>query len=195
MELTGLTDASFATFWEHYPRKAGKPKAESAFNRLSKLDKFNAIQGAIYQMQHNPQWRDQTLIPHPSTFINQRRWEDAIALDAKERIIKEQGESPANMVWSAMTQMYGETWIRKFGDSPNPVWRKQLEHISIPRIRRGLARVRDEGLEHPPSLPKFVEMCARTFEELHPPGLPRPRSDEKIAMESIAEMKRILGVL
>ena len=189
-----MIDASFGTFWEHYPRKAGKPKAEAAFNRLSKADKFNAIQGAMYQTQNNPQWRDQSLIPHPSTFINQRRWEDQIAVGAKDRIIKEQGDSPANMVWSAMTQMYGQTWINKFGESPNPVWRKQLENISIERIRRGLSRIRDEGLEHPPPLPKFVEMCARTFDEIYPPALPRPRSDEKLAIESIAEMKRILGV-
>lgn len=195
MELTGLTDISFETFWEHYPRKAGKPKAETAFNRLSKTDKFNAVQGTIYQKENNPQWRDQMLIPFPATFINQRRWEDEISVGRKEQIIKEQGESPANMVWSAMTQMFGQSWVNKYGDTPLPVWRDQLKNISIPRIRRGLSRVRDEGLDYPPSLPRFVEMCARTFDEIHPPALPRPRSDEKVAIDSINEMKRILGVL
>lgn len=62
----------FDQFWQIYPRRVGKPPAKRAFNRLSKKD-----QRAL--MDHLPKRKwpgEKHYIPHPSTFINQRRWED-----------------------------------------------------------------------------------------------------------------------
>lgn len=62
----------FDEFWESYPKKVAKPKAKSAFDRLTKKDKA-ALMASLATYQFSD---DKTYIPMPSTFINQRRWED-----------------------------------------------------------------------------------------------------------------------
>ena len=190
-----MLDISFKRFWELYPRKQDKKKAEVSFEKLNDVDKFNAIQGAQHHAANNPQWRNPKLIPMPTTFLNGARWQDEIVLDTKEEIVKNQGESPATMVWSAMTQLYGEPWIKKYGEQPNEVWRKFLAEMPVHRIKRGLRRCVDEGSDFPPSFPKFAEYCSPTFgEQTEQPRLPAAPRDEEKALAAIEEMKRILGV-
>ena len=190
-----MLDISFGRFWELYPRKADKKKAEVSFGKLTDANKFNAIQGAVHQFENNPQWRNPKLIPLPTTYINGERWNDEIALDIKEEIIQNQAEDASTMVWSAMTQLYGEPWIKKMGERPNEVWRKFLEQMPIHRIKRGLRKCVEEGSDFPPSFPKFAEYCSSTFgEQTEQPLLPRAPRDEEKALAAIEEMKRILGV-
>ncbi len=71
----------FDRFWAAYPRKVGKPKAQTAFARLRvterELDRMLAAiqcQSKIYRWGKE-NWK---YIPHPATWLNQRRWEDEI---------------------------------------------------------------------------------------------------------------------
>jgi len=185
--MKGLINAGFEDFWQVYPRKTDRKKAEVAFNRLSDKDKFNAIQGAKYHRQQNPQWRNPKLIPHPTTFLNGARWADEVVIDIKDKIVEDQAKSPVDMVWSAMTQLYGNTWINKFGESPTEIWRKMLRNISVDRIKRGLKMTADNNLEFPPSLPTFISYCSRTFEEQYPPALPNTiKTDRTTALKNLA---------
>ena len=71
---TSLTPARtlFDQFWQAYPCKKGKPLAEKAFRKVS--DDFPAIMRGLEQYKaHKPDYADWM---HPSTFLNQRRWED-----------------------------------------------------------------------------------------------------------------------
>lgn len=62
----------FDQFWSAYPCKKGKPVAEKAFKKVA--DDFCAIMAGLEQYkQHKPDYADWM---HPSTFLNQRRWED-----------------------------------------------------------------------------------------------------------------------
>jgi hypothetical protein len=66
----------FNRFWKEYPRKEAKATAISAWNKLN-VDDIMAntiIEGVKYYKQ-SKQWQDKQYIPHPSTFLNQRRWE------------------------------------------------------------------------------------------------------------------------
>jgi hypothetical protein len=132
----------------------------------------------------------------PTTILNQRRWEDEIVVHrgAKERVVENQDKSPTELVWSAMTQMYGDQWINKHGERPPEVWRRALNDMPRVRIGRGIRETLRSGSEFPPSLPKFLEYSAATFEELNPPSLPKPPGDRALALESIEKMKEILGV-
>ena len=69
-----LTD--FEEFWKEYPNKVGKPVASKAWTRVAS-EKEAIIQG-LAAWKKSDQWcRDNgRYIPHPSTFLNQRRWED-----------------------------------------------------------------------------------------------------------------------
>ena len=194
-----LSTGTFDEFWSIYPRKTGgKDKAREKFNKLSEVDRFNAIQGAKHHSEHNEQWKNPSFIPHATTYLNQKRWQDDIVEDkpATARVQDNGQQSQAHTVWSAMTQMYGTAWINKHGENPSPVWVSQLKHMGDDRIKRGLRRTLESKSEFAPSLPKFVEYCALTFGEecqINQPQLPKPECNPEKAIEAIEEMKRILN--
>jgi pyocin large subunit-like protein len=70
----------FVEFWKAYPRKTNKDFAEKVFAKLKVDDAMltKMIQ-AIY-VQNKSVWKDkeQQYIPHPSTWLNGKRWEDEI---------------------------------------------------------------------------------------------------------------------
>jgi len=68
----------FDDFWDIYPRKVVKQNAKKAWDKLSPDD---GIQQAILsdvRRRINGEWKDkeERYIPHPATYLNQRRWED-----------------------------------------------------------------------------------------------------------------------
>ena len=71
--------SGFADFWSAYPRKTAKGEAEKAFDKLSPDAELLAkLLGAIALQKLGEQWRKDggQFIPHPATWLNQRRWED-----------------------------------------------------------------------------------------------------------------------
>jgi hypothetical protein len=76
----------FEEFWQAYPNKKGKPAALRAYKTAMKLGNgtHKLILQGIERYKKTAQWQeslatDKKHIPHPSTFLNQRRWEDEIA--------------------------------------------------------------------------------------------------------------------
>lgn len=79
----------FEKFWELYPNKKSKKVAFTLWCRLSNNDKELCLT-ALPDHIKSDQWiRDGgRFIPHPSTWLNQRRWEDDIKSDERdERIV------------------------------------------------------------------------------------------------------------
>ena len=66
----------FIAFWSSYPKKTGKGDAWRAWRRGK--PPINAVLDALKWQVAQPQWlRDAgQFIPHASTWLNQRRWED-----------------------------------------------------------------------------------------------------------------------
>ena len=70
-------DRSFERFWETYPRKVSKKKAQQAFKKYEHLaDKI--IADIEIRLKLDAQWQDKTFIPHPTTYLNGERWNDDI---------------------------------------------------------------------------------------------------------------------
>ena len=67
----------FMAFWQAYPRKTGKGAAWKAWRNAS-LPKLEVILNAIRKARQSPDWLKErgAFIPHPSTWLNQARWED-----------------------------------------------------------------------------------------------------------------------
>lgn len=78
---------AFNKFWVAYPRKVGKPSAFTAFKNLSPDEELLKVMLSSLEIQKcSNQWMKNNgeYIPHPSRYINDRRWEE-FAQEAKER--------------------------------------------------------------------------------------------------------------
>lgn len=71
------TELLFDEFWEQYPKKVGKSKAIKSFEKLEPtrglLDKMI---DALNVQKLSRQWQDISFIPNPTTWLNQRRFDD-----------------------------------------------------------------------------------------------------------------------
>ena len=66
-------------FWPAYPRKVAKASAAKAFAKINPDDALlTRMLAALAVHVSSEQWRrdDGRYIPHPATWLNQRRWED-----------------------------------------------------------------------------------------------------------------------
>jgi hypothetical protein len=67
----------FLAWWEVYPRKIGKAAAWKAYWAALKLATAEVLLEAAQAFAESPKGTgDKQFCPHPSTWLNQRRWED-----------------------------------------------------------------------------------------------------------------------
>jgi hypothetical protein len=72
-------DHAFHRFWQVYPKKVNKSRALKAWTKLKPSDTMvEAMLMALAWQRDQPQWtKDEgTFVPHASTWLNGRRWED-----------------------------------------------------------------------------------------------------------------------
>lgn len=78
-ETAQARNARFDRFWAAYPRKEAKPRAKSEFDKLSPDEVLlERMLSAIARWKGSAQWQEDggKYIPHPATWIHQKRWED-----------------------------------------------------------------------------------------------------------------------
>ncbi|WP_207758469.1 hypothetical protein [Glutamicibacter halophytocola] len=68
--------ADFTRFWEIYPRRGGKGAACTAFIKAKKRANVETIIAGAERLRDDPNLPEGKLIPMPSTWLNQDRWED-----------------------------------------------------------------------------------------------------------------------
>lgn len=77
--VTAVTD--FDSFWKLYPVKKGKAKAEAAWSKLKITDDlFTLITQGLARQVVCHDWTKEggQYIPHPTTWLNGKRWEDEV---------------------------------------------------------------------------------------------------------------------
>ena len=62
----------FEVFWKAFPRKTDKARAKRSFLRLTKAEQELAVSNIQRLYSETPA----QFIPHPSTYLNGKRWED-----------------------------------------------------------------------------------------------------------------------
>ena len=80
-------DELFSVFWQEYPKKVGKGYAFECFKKIKPTKELVDIMiEAIKKQKKSDMWkRDKgQYIPHPSTWLNQKRWEDDLGGDTDE---------------------------------------------------------------------------------------------------------------
>lgn len=71
----------FDQFWEAYPRKVAKAAALKVFNKLKPCpEEIKTMLSALDRSRQSHQWQKDggAFIPHASTWLNQKRWEDEV---------------------------------------------------------------------------------------------------------------------
>lgn len=85
-------EALFNEFWAEYPRKVGKVVAFKAFKKECKNRKMlETMLEALRKQKKLKQWQNVEYIPHPSVWLNGRRWEDELGA-----VVEPQGDSSAS---------------------------------------------------------------------------------------------------
>lgn len=83
-------EKSFEEFWKEYPEKVGKGKAYDSWKKLSDETKLKCLEQIKLQVI-NKHFRNKSgvdYIPHPTTWLNQKRWEDEVKQVKKLEVIK-----------------------------------------------------------------------------------------------------------
>ncbi len=78
----------FDAFWQAYPKRIAKAKAEEAFSKLNPDEELMKVMlAALKAWSKTDQWTKESgqFVPNPTTWINQRRWEDELPKDNKPK--------------------------------------------------------------------------------------------------------------
>lgn len=68
----------FDKFYEAYPRKENRASAEKAWKKIDPDLYEMIIADVINRSLNHDGWKDKQFISHPSTYLNQKRWNDEI---------------------------------------------------------------------------------------------------------------------
>lgn len=74
----------FRMFWEEYPRKVGKARAEKYFMKLKPDKKLvEKMISAVKIQKNTEQWKKANgqFIPHPTTWLERGQWDDVVEIE------------------------------------------------------------------------------------------------------------------
>lgn len=79
-------ESTFNTFWNEYPKKVAKA---AAYKSWAKVDPklYDTIMAALTTQKASEDWTKENgkFIPHPTTWLNQQRWEDELSCGLPKR--------------------------------------------------------------------------------------------------------------
>ena len=86
-ENSVCTNDLFNSFWKAYPKKVGKGDIEKWFDKKKpSKDLVDTMIKQIKRFKDTKQWQERNgkFIPNPSTWLNQKRWEDEFETETEE---------------------------------------------------------------------------------------------------------------
>lgn len=99
----------FAEFWEAYPKKVGKPAAQKAWKgiRCDPAIIFHSLKAFVFSP-------DPQFIPHPATWLNQRRWEDQPPERKPKWTQGDPFKEREEQKWKDYREMSREDYLKKY---------------------------------------------------------------------------------
>lgn len=92
-------DGEFLVFWDEYPRKVAKGAAARAWKRQAPPI-VDVLQALKWQRRQDQWQRDGgQYVPHPATYLNDRRWEDEEPQATPIRSAREQATVAGLSAW------------------------------------------------------------------------------------------------
>lgn len=132
----------FDEFWNLYPRKVDKQGSYKAYKNIKHLDEEHPkILDSIETLKKSRQWQTMEYIPHPTTFIHQRRWEGVVSEETSREWFENYwddiiGQTPKPKKYS--DEEIEKWYLEKFGEKVKIKDGKIVdEHIwiTIPNIQ------------------------------------------------------------
>ncbi len=75
----------FNEFWAWWPRKDGKAEARKAWEKARRSERPEVLVQRARAYAESPHRPERQYVPHASTWLNQRRWEDPLPLPPERR--------------------------------------------------------------------------------------------------------------
>jgi len=85
---TYKTISEFDKWWDKYPRKVEKYKAATLFSKIMNEVEFDTLIEATEKFAEAVKDKEKKFIPHPTTWLNGRRWNDPIEAPQENDIKK-----------------------------------------------------------------------------------------------------------
>ena len=79
--------------------------------------------------------------------------------EEQEALALSKAEDLADKLWERMGAMYGYTFLRQFGETPDNTWVRCLKGITGQQIAEGLERALEKHPEWPPAAAQFRALC------------------------------------
>lgn len=73
----GVLDQLFSEFWKEYPKKIAKDSCLKKWLKFTPMQALTIVEDVKVRKSKDVQWLD-GYAPHPSTYLNQKRWNDEI---------------------------------------------------------------------------------------------------------------------
>jgi hypothetical protein len=108
-QLTALEE-EFAGFWKLYPRHVAKADALKAYRRARKDTPVETIAAGLRAQLPDLQSRTLDKVPHPTTWLNQRRWEDDPLHVSHQATAKHRGDLERSADGSLAGVVTGGQW-------------------------------------------------------------------------------------
>ncbi|HHT9109561.1 MAG TPA: hypothetical protein ACFYDZ_00210 [Candidatus Brocadiaceae bacterium] len=113
---------AFNEFWNIYPIKKNKSRAKRIWDK-KKLNKIAVLicNDVSHRQVNDSSWADEQFIPHPSTYLQNDRWTDAITINQpKASGGKNTGGDALSRVINKHLKTHGETY-EQHGNTYNPL--------------------------------------------------------------------------
>lgn len=105
-----IEDELFTIFWDKYGYKKGKENAKKAWRKLNNEEKDLAIK-AIDEYKEDCR-RNQRQMKHPTTYLNQKTWEDDFSYDGMVDESEEEANLPEGMTIEDWERCHN--WLAKY---------------------------------------------------------------------------------
>lgn len=112
-EKSNVQAERFAVFWKTYPKKVAKGAAERAWRKIKPSSELlQKMLEAIERGKLSKQWNKDNgqYIPNPSTWLNQKRWEDELEPMFIQNITPEQIINDVPSLEEEMKNMWGDDY-------------------------------------------------------------------------------------
>ena len=187
-------EVTFDDWYNAYPKKANKQKARKLWDKLSDKNKHFAIVDVPKRLEQHSQWHEKTFIPAPDVYLRNHKWNDEIVTRRTLEDKQEQAEdgTPLARFWTLLRQMYGERWVRAYGDQVPFMWRKKLHDMTNREIARVLNYLAAHPAEYLPDLPLIMRIRSIGFDfGTHKKLIGNPSKPETVSA-AIAAMNEAL---